>query len=62
VKKIDLKKETKYSEHGYDFRFITDHDMVTDVESLNALFGGGGQFLIIREGEVIRFQVEIRCT
>jgi hypothetical protein len=41
-----------YREHGYDFLFITDHDMVTDVNPLNALFGGGGQFLVIRGEEV----------
>jgi hypothetical protein len=41
-----------YREHDYDFLFITDHDMVTDVDPLNALFGGGGQFLVIRGEEV----------
>jgi hypothetical protein len=41
-----------YRENGYDFLFITDHDMVTDVAPLNALFGGGGQFLVIRGEEV----------
>lgn len=41
-----------YRENGYDFLFITDHDMVTNVEPLNALFGGEGQFLVIRGEEV----------
>jgi hypothetical protein len=41
-----------YREHGYDFLFITDHNMVTDVDPLNALFGGGGQFLVLRGEEV----------
>ena len=41
-----------YRENGYDFLVITDHDMVTDVAPLNAIFGGGGQFLVIRGEEV----------
>lgn len=41
-----------YREHGYDFVFITDHAMVTDVQPLNALFGGGGQFLVLPAEEV----------
>jgi hypothetical protein len=41
-----------YRQHGYDFLFITDHNMVTDVAPLNALFGGGGQFLVLPGEEV----------
>jgi hypothetical protein len=41
-----------YREHGYDFVFVTDHGMVTDVAPLNALFGGGGQFLVLPAEEV----------
>jgi hypothetical protein len=41
-----------YREHGYDFVFITDHGMVTNIEPLNALFGGGGQFLVLPAEEV----------
>jgi hypothetical protein len=41
-----------YRTHGYDFVFITDHEMITDVDPLNALFGGGGQFLVLRAEEV----------
>ena len=41
-----------YREHGYDFIFITDHAMITDVAPLNALFGGGGQFLVMPGEEV----------
>jgi hypothetical protein len=41
-----------YRQHGYDFVFITDHEMITDVDPLNALFGGGGQFLVMRGEEV----------
>jgi hypothetical protein len=32
-----------YREQGYDFLFTTDHDMVTNVDPLNAPFDGGGQ-------------------
>lgn len=41
-----------YRERGYDFVFITDHGMITDVAPLNALFGGGGQFLVLPGEEV----------
>src|ERR1700733_7621814 len=41
-----------YREHGYDFIFITDHAMITDVAPLNALFGGSGQFLVMAGEEV----------
>ncbi len=41
-----------YRENGYDFLFITDHKMVTDVTPLNEIFGGGGRFLVIRGEEV----------
>jgi hypothetical protein len=41
-----------YLEHDYDFLYITDHGMVTDVDALNALLGGDGHFLIIRGEEL----------
>jgi hypothetical protein len=41
-----------YRQHGYDFLFITDHNIITDVATLNALFGGGGQFLVLPGEEV----------
>lgn len=41
-----------YRQRGYDFLFITDHEMLTDVEPLNALLGGAGQFLVLRGEEV----------
>jgi hypothetical protein len=41
-----------YRQHGYDFLFITDHNMITDVGPLKALFGGGGQFLVLSGEEV----------
>jgi predicted metal-dependent phosphoesterase TrpH len=42
----------RYQEHGYDFIFITDHTMITDIASLNALCGGGGQFMVMPGEEV----------
>ena len=41
-----------YRENGYNFVFITDHQIVTNVDSLNALFGAAGQFLVIQGEEV----------
>ncbi|HJU74819.1 MAG TPA: CehA/McbA family metallohydrolase [Gemmatimonadaceae bacterium] len=41
-----------YREHGYHFTFITDHEFVTDVAPLNALFGAADKFLVIAGQEV----------
>ncbi|MGH7712301.1 MAG: CehA/McbA family metallohydrolase [Gemmatimonadaceae bacterium] len=41
-----------YREHGYHFTFITDHEFVTDVTPLNAMFGAAGKFLVISGQEV----------
>lgn len=41
-----------YREHGYHFTFITDHEFITDVIPLNALFGAAGKFLVISGQEV----------
>lgn len=41
-----------YREHGYQFVVITDHEFLTDVEPLNALFGAEGRFLVMRGQEV----------
>ncbi len=41
-----------YREHGYHFTFITDHEFITDVAPLNALFGAAGRFLVISAQEV----------
>lgn len=41
-----------YREHGYQFVVITDHEYVTDVAPLNALFGAAGRFLVIPGQEV----------
>jgi hypothetical protein len=41
-----------YRTHGYQFLFITDHEFVTDVAPLNALFGGPARFVAIPAQEV----------
>ncbi len=41
-----------YHRKGYNFVFITDHEMVTDVDPLNGLFGAADRFLVIRGEEV----------
>jgi hypothetical protein len=41
-----------YRQHGYDFLFITDHEVVTEVDPLNLLYGGRGQFLLLPGEEV----------
>ena len=41
-----------YKTHGYDFVVITDHEHVTDVQSLNAEFGEKEKFLVIPGQEV----------
>jgi tetratricopeptide (TPR) repeat protein len=41
-----------YRDHGYQFLFITDHNTVTDVASLNAAVGNGGKFLVLPGEEV----------
>jgi len=41
-----------YRSHGYNFTFITDHEFITDVAPLNALFGAAGKFLVISAQEV----------
>ncbi|MBI3885062.1 MAG: CehA/McbA family metallohydrolase [Opitutae bacterium] len=41
-----------YRENGYQFVVITDHEYVTDVAPLNALFGREGQFLVLSGQEV----------
>ncbi len=41
-----------YREHGYNFTFITDHEFVTDVGPLNAMFGAAERFLVISGQEV----------
>src|SRR6185295_7719102 len=41
-----------YKELGYNFVFLTDHNRVTDVDSLNATLGEAGQFLVMKGEEV----------
>jgi hypothetical protein len=41
-----------YREHGYDFLVLSDHNVLTSVEALNALQGADGKFLLIRGEEV----------
>jgi hypothetical protein len=41
-----------YRSHGYQFVVITDHNVLTSVEALNALHGLDNRFLVIRGEEV----------
>ncbi len=41
-----------YREHQYQFVVLTDHEFVTPVESLNAMFGAAEKFLVIPGQEV----------
>jgi len=41
-----------YREHGYNFLVITDHNYLTNVDGLNAVYGAKEQFLVIKGVEV----------
>jgi hypothetical protein len=41
-----------YKEHGYQFVILTDHDLRTPVEGLNAVHGVAGRFLVMAGVEV----------
>jgi hypothetical protein len=41
-----------YREHGYQFLVLTDHNFLTSVDTLQALHGADGRFLVIRGEEV----------
>jgi hypothetical protein len=41
-----------YREHGYDFLVLTDHNVLTSVDGLNALRGADRSFLVVRGEEV----------
>ena len=41
-----------YKEHGYQFLVLTDHNVLTSVDALNALHGLDERFLVIRGEEV----------
>ncbi len=41
-----------YKKHGYDFVFITDHNFITSVDRLNAVYGEESDFLVVKGAEV----------
>ena len=41
-----------YREHGYRFLVLTDHNVLTNVDGLNAVHGASEQFLVIKGEEV----------
>ena len=41
-----------YREHGYNFLVLSDHNYLTEVNGLNAVFGAQGKFIVIRGEEV----------
>jgi hypothetical protein len=41
-----------YREHGYRFLVLSDHNVITNVDGLNAVHGASEQFLLIRGEEV----------
>jgi hypothetical protein len=41
-----------YREHGYDFLVLSDHNVLTSVDALNALAGADSKFLLIKGEEV----------
>jgi predicted metal-dependent phosphoesterase TrpH len=41
-----------YREHGYNFLVLTDHNYLTEVDGLNAVFGAAKKFLVIKGEEV----------
>src|SRR5262245_10315256 len=45
----------RYKELGYNFVYITDHNKLTSVDSLNAEVGVPGEFLVIRGEEITDF-------
>jgi predicted metal-dependent phosphoesterase TrpH len=48
-----------YREHGYQFLVLSDHNVLTSVDGLNALLGADERFLVIRGEEVTdRFQTK----
>jgi hypothetical protein len=47
-----------YVEHGYQFLVMTDHEYITDVAPLNALFGAKEQFLVLSGQEVTQWSAK----
>jgi hypothetical protein len=41
-----------YREHGYQFLVLTDHNVLTSVDALNAMHGASEQFLVVKGEEV----------
>ncbi|HKC84744.1 MAG TPA: hypothetical protein VKG02_02145, partial [Blastocatellia bacterium] len=41
-----------YREHGYNFLVLSDHNYLTEVDGLNAVFGAPGKFILIAGEEV----------
>ena len=41
-----------YREHGYQFVVLSDHNFLTSVDGLNALYGADEQFVVVRGEEV----------
>lgn len=41
-----------YREHGYNFLVLSDHDTITPVEGLNAVYGAEGKFILIPGEEI----------
>jgi len=50
-----------YREHGYQFLIITDHEFVTGVGPLNALFGAEGRFLVLPGQEITHWSADPRA-
>jgi hypothetical protein len=44
-----------YREHDYQFLFITDHEYITDVAPLNAVFGASERFLVVPGQEITQW-------
>lgn len=48
-----------YRENGYQFVVMTDHEFITPIDGLNALFGAEGKFLVLSGQEVTaRFEAK----
>lgn len=41
-----------YREHGYNFLVLSDHNYLTEIEGLNAVFGAANKFIVIKGEEV----------
>jgi len=41
-----------YREHGYNFLVLSDHNYLTEIDGLNAVFGALGKFIVIKGEEV----------